>query len=486
MRTLPRYWRLVGASMLPAGVVGGLIVAAVIRQGGFYPVDAVGLASVSMVMTTSSLAAGCDRRAIAVVATVGPLALWWLVRAIADGNVESFLPLGASMIGFVSAFLVVRRLLDPQRIFAAKLVAALGAGEGALGLFATIARWSPLSGGGRYIGDQWRLASTLTYANAAGMLLVLSFLMALSLDQRARSTRLMICVCTAALVATQSRGAVLGLMVGLLLIPFSQLRTAAMSTILGLVGGLTVVATSSGGKPQPVAGVMVVLVVIASFAIPRQLHTSSLTRRTRIAMAIGIFGASAAIGVVGATTLRVPIERRSALADIEARGYLWRTAFDQWRSSPLIGVGPDQPLTLHSPYGTVATFVHNEYLQILAYGGLIAGILVLAAMGCVVAAVRRDDVTTSCAVAGLCAFALIGAVDFDWHLPALGLLGGWVAGLAGKPRTGLSPVSTSTADSKLDSEFARCMDCYQAVESSEFLLVRRTSPRVHFGSSSAI
>jgi len=27
----------------------------------------------------------------------------------------------------------------------------------------------------------------------------------------------------------------------------------------------------------------------------------------------------------------------------------------------------------------------------------------------------------------------VGALDFDWHLAALGLVGGWVAGLAARP-----------------------------------------------------
>ena len=52
---------------------------------------------------------------------------------------------------------------------------------------------------------------------------------------------------------------------------------------------------------------------------------------------------------------------------------------------------------------------------------------------CVVRAVRREDIATSCATAALVAFAVAAALDFDWHLAALGLVGGWVAGLAGRP-----------------------------------------------------
>jgi hypothetical protein len=54
---------------------------------------------------------------------------------------------------------------------------------------------------------------------------------------------------------------------------------------------------------------------------------------------------------------------------------------------------------------------------------------------CVVRAVRREDVATSCAAAALVAFAVVGSLDFDWHLAALGLVGGWVAGLAARSDT---------------------------------------------------
>ncbi len=43
---------------------------------------------------------------------------------------------------------------------------------------------------------------------------------------------------------------------------------------------------------------------------------------------------------------------------------------------------------------------------------------------------RRAGPLSSCAVAAVVCWAVGGAFDFSWHLPVLGLLGGWCAGLA--------------------------------------------------------
>jgi len=59
-----------------AGVVAGLMVAATIREGAFYPADAALVLVVSLVVATGLLLIGPDKRAVAVVAGLGGLALW--------------------------------------------------------------------------------------------------------------------------------------------------------------------------------------------------------------------------------------------------------------------------------------------------------------------------------------------------------------------------------------------------------------------------
>src|ERR1019366_4974181 len=84
-------------------------------------------------------------------------------------------------------------------------------------------------------------------------------------------------------------------------------------------------------------------------------------------------------------------------------------------------------------HGTYAFFAHNEFLQIAAGAGIAGVLLVVLAVGTIASTARRFDTLSSCAAGAVVAFAVAGAFDFDWHLAALGLLGGWVAGLACPP-----------------------------------------------------
>jgi hypothetical protein len=439
--------RRIATPVVLTGIVAGLIVAATFREGAFYPADATLVLVVSLVVALSLLFTRPERRTVAVVAALGALATWWLVRAAAQGRAESFLPLGASMVGFGAAFLATRHLDEKYRVLATQLVVAVGAVSAAAGLVATTSRWYPLAMPAQNL---WRLSTTLTYSNAAGALLAMALLAGLGLEQRANTTKLMVCLCAAGLVATQSRGAVLGTVVGLVLVPLAQLRRAAVTLGLGILGGLAVVATSNGGAAQPLATAAVVAAVAIAVVLPRRGDAVALWTKTgrrsigglRKKVAIGAVVALATIGIaVGAgAVLRVPIERRVALNSSEDRGHEWTAAFDQFRSSPVVGVGPDQLLYFHAADGDYAHFSHNEYLQILADGGLVGELLLVVVGICVIRAVRREDIATSCAAGALVAFAVVGTLDFDWHLAALGLVGGWVAGLAGRTGTPSDPV----------------------------------------------
>ena len=104
----------------------------------------------------------------------------------------------------------------------------------------------------------------------------------------------------------------------------------------------------------------------------------------------------------------------------------------QWLSAPLVGVGSDRPLALHAVDGSSAHFAHDEYLQIAADTGLVGvGLLGLVAFS-LAQALRRIDPLSSCAVAAVVCWAVGGLVDFSWHLPVVGLVGGWCAGLGTK------------------------------------------------------
>ena len=421
-------WPAARSGPLPIGLVvlASVTVVEIVRQGAFYPADAFAVAVVSLVLIVSSLVVGVDRRALGVVVAVGACAAWWMVSAERHSEPKSFLPLGASMLGFLAAFLVVRRLGLPVRQFAAVLLATIGAGAAAIGLAASLGRRFPLAMPAQ---DLWRLSTTLTYADAAGLLLGMALLVGLALDPGRWYLRADVALCAAGLVATQSRGAVLAAVVGLLFVPWSATRAWTRPLLAGLAAGLVVVGTSSGPATQPWAAAAVGVVLLGG-VVRLPIRLPRLTPRR----ALVTVGCAVVAVVVVVAALHTPIERRIELNSTGDRMTEWTAAADQWRSAPWLGVGPDALLRFHAVDGTFAHFAHNEYLQVLADAGAVGALLLLASAGTVVAAVRREDVLTSCATGALVAFAVAGALDFDWHLAALGVVGGWVTGLAGRPR----------------------------------------------------
>jgi O-antigen ligase len=260
----------------------------------------------------------------------------------------------------------------------------------------------------------------------------MALLVGLALDPGRWYSRADVAVCAAGLVATQSRGAVLAFAVGILFVPWATVRSWLWPLLAGVAGGLIVVGTSSGPATQPRAAAALCAVLVVGGVVRLPIRMPVVTPRRALLLA----GAAAVVVAVVVAALHTPIERRIELNSTGDRVTEWTAAYDQWRSAPWLGVGPDTLLRFHAVDGTYAHFAHNEYLQVLADAGVVGELLLLASTGTVIAAVRRRDVLSSCATGALAAFAVAGALDFDWHLAALGLVGGWAAGLAGSPRTG--------------------------------------------------
>jgi hypothetical protein len=394
------------------------------RQGAFYARDALILALASGALIACSLVVGIDRRAIWVLGSGAGLVLCWLLSAVRMGDVQRFLPLGASMLAFIAAFLTVRQLDQGLRTLSCWLLSGLGAASAAIGLVATVFRSSPWAMPAQHL---WRLSTTLTYADAAGLLFAMSLLVALGLDQGRWPARLILALCTAGLVATQARGAVLAVIAGLCLVPLLALRRSAVVLLLGLVAGLCVVATSAGHRHHPLAGLLVLgLLLVASW-----LDSPSMLDRVPRLPWRAIVPIVSVAAIVGILVLHTSLQRRIQTGSTVDRLVEWRAAFAQWRSQPWLGVGPDRMLRFHAADGDYAHFAHNEYLQIAADAGLLGFSLLLATVASVVRALRRVDLVSSCALGALVAFGLGGALDYSWHLAALGLVGGWAAGLAG-------------------------------------------------------
>ncbi len=407
-----------------AAVLYGLLIIEGWREGGFWSADAfaVALASVAMLVVAVVLNRP-DPRGLMVVGSLLALTGWWLIKSIASGVPEQFLPLGASVLGFAAAYAATRTLVGAARQAAGLGVALLGAAGAIVGLAGLVWRWYPMA-----IPSQglWRLSSTVTYADAAGLVLGMCLLVALGLDLSPTLVRVVVCLTAAGLLATQSRGAYVAFLGACLVVPWRRYVHFAVPLVAGIVVGAGAIASSPDGGSVPWLGFLVLVACGVSAAPwPGQL---SLPARsvTRIGIALGIVLAA----LVAIAALHHEIGLRALSPSDQDRSVEWSTALHQWGSAILTGVGPDRLLVFHAADGSFAHFVHNEYLQIGADAGVIGAALLVLSIVAVIRVVQRSDLLASCATAALVCFAIAGAFDFDWHLSFIGLLGGWCVGLA--------------------------------------------------------
>jgi hypothetical protein len=405
------------------GLVLVLAAVAGLRDGGFWHAEALAVALIAAVLLIAALvAAPPDRRSTFVLASLGLLTLWWYVRSVTAGPGTDFLPLGASIVAFAAAFAAVRPLFGRAREEAALAMAGLGAVGALAGFAGLIWRWFPLAIPAQGL---WRLSSSLTYADAAGLVLGVCLLLALGCARTPMVVRVVVCLNLAGLLATQSRGAFLAVACGCLLVPAHRFRELAVPLVAGLALGVAAIASSPENHPvQWLAVVLVLAIALAAAPAPRSPRRWSGPLRTFLAVA--------AVGSAVAVALLVhhEIGLRALAPSDQDRTAEWSSGLHQWLSAPLVGVGPDRLLELYGSGGSSAHFVHNEYLQMAADAGLIGlGLLGLVALS-LIRALRRIDQLLCCAVAAVVCWAVGGAFDFSWHLPVVGLVGGWCAGLA--------------------------------------------------------
>lgn len=413
-------------------VTGGLILAAVLRQGAFYPQVAFGLAVAAIVITSTVLVKKSDKQTVFATLALVALATCWVLRGAFQARLTATIPLMASILAFICGLVVTRRLRGDHREFAMQVLLVIGSITAGVGVIGCVFRIYPLA---MRAQNLWRLASTLTYSNAAGLLLAVCFVASLALNQKQPIVRVQIALCFMGLIASQSRAALLATAIGLLLVPAAQLWSSIPVLVSGAIGGVGIVATSGSDRPQPLVGLLILL-SLGAVALP-QFKNSTLRpfvhrvrRKHKVSMAalLCLFAVAASYSV---WLVHVPLERRFDVSSTEDRNYEWRAAFDQFLSSPLVGVGPDQIIYFSSPQGDFDRYAHNEYLQILADDGVLGGLLLLVAALAISRCVKRSDIRTSCAAGALVVFAVAVGFDFSLHLAALGLVGGWVAGLAG-------------------------------------------------------
>ncbi|MBV8461770.1 MAG: O-antigen ligase family protein [Acidimicrobiales bacterium] len=421
-------WRRLALTSPLLALTCGLALAEGLRQGGFWEPDS----TIVAIAAVAILAASCWRSppvSAAEWTVVGGTVLlttWWLARAVPAGSSAHWLPLGASLLGFAAAFAVLQPADDVDRRTVATVVSGSVALLMALGFLGLAWRWFPLAMPAQHL---WRLSSSLTYSDAAGLAAGIGLLLALSLPDTGIA-RVSTVLCAAGLLASQSRGALLACAVGVVIVPLAQLRRRPLPLLSAAVLGVTCIATSS--RPDPVWWLVpLTLVAVLAAAVRSPQIERAPTRRQWTAAAALVIPIAAA----GAWAVRGQLALRALAPSDGDRRVEWSAALHQFLASPLWGAGPDHLLHFAARDGTFAYFAHNEYLQLAAGGGVVALALLLAAGAGLARLVRRQDVLTSCATAALVCWAVGGAFDFDWHLPFIGLLGGVAAGLASRRDT---------------------------------------------------
>ncbi len=417
------YW-IVPAIVFVLGVSAGL------RDGGFWPAEAAEVAVVSAALLAAVvLVTPLDRRSSLVVVGLVVLALWWAIRALATRSGMSFLPFGGSILAFAAAFAAVRPLVGRTRELAALAISLLGGVIALIGFAGLIWRWYPMAMPAQGL---WRLSSTLTYADAAGLVLGMCLLVALGCNRMQALLRIGVCLMAGGLLATQSRGALLAVACASLLVPWRRYLQFAVPLLAGVGMGIAAVAASPREGAVPWLGAVLAAAVAIAVWNGRGMQRAWSDTGTRVVVGAAVLG-----GLIAAALLvHHEIGLRVLAPSNEDRSVEWSTALHQWASAPLFGVGPDRVLAFQAVDGTSASFVHNEYLQVGADSGIVGiGILgfVIFSLSDVL---QRYDALASCALATAVCLGVAGMFDFDWHLPVVGLVGGWCAGLATRRESG--------------------------------------------------
>src|SRR5664280_1786933 len=364
---------------------------------------------------------------------VGALAGWAVIDAAFHDNPRAAVPYVVLLAGVVAVLVACSRLDEAARdllltglIACGVLVAALGW----LGLVLHDARWTWQGQG------LWRASSTLTYPNATAVILAMLALLAVArLTEAPRSVLLLIATTglLTGLVATLSRGGLLALVVGLVVLgalmgPLVVLRAGGAPVLGAAVAAIGLVPSMTAPSAHPAeAFVALVAGLTTGAALPR-IH---LPRAAATGLALLVL----ILGIASAHTIGAITDARLTFDDPE-RAASFHAALNVFGHHPVIGAGPSLPtLTWVSESGTsVYRYAHNEYLQVLAELGTIGGLLLAALLLMVVRrlyrALRRNGAVSAGVLAATTALAVHAGLDFVWHIPAIPLLAAALIGLA--------------------------------------------------------
>ena len=422
------------ATVLAMAAVG----AAAIAQGAYH---FTGQLLTGALLTAAVLVALAGRRLRAddlrfpPVAFCAALGLWAAVSAAAAGVALSAAVPTVALLAAVVVVGVLCRHGGDEVVVGLLLLGCLVALSGLAGVAWRYEPWTLEAQG------LWRAATTLTYANAgAGLLVPLVLLAAGRLTSMPRSQPMaaVTCLLLAGAGATLSRGGLLALALGGVLLARAVGTRRLLAVVAGPAAGALVVigglapSMVVGRSPRPflaVAGLVTGLVVAAVLAARPRVAAAVVGAALLLAGAAGLAG-----GLDAARDSRLTLASPDRADEAAA-------ALRIGADHPLTGAGPGQAvLAWRDDEGRrlVAQYAHNEYLQTFAELGAVGVALVLALGVAVAREVMRAtvDAVRAAAAAGLAAVALHSGMDFLWHIPAIPLVCAALVAVACPPRKG--------------------------------------------------
>ena len=407
-----------------------------------------------------------DRRGLLLVGGLAAFALWQLVSALwAPAAAWPVLEFERGLL-YATASAALVLVVTRERVTA--LTAGIVAGAAAVSLYALATRLYPGRVGSSYDpAGVYQLAAPIGYWNALGLLLAFGLLLGtgLALDGR-RPLRvaagLALVPLATALYFTFSRGAIVALLAGLVVLLVLDRRALPGLALLALAPTAAVVlASRSPALTRPGEPLDVVqeqgqrrtaeLIALAGLGAVVAWALPSLSQRLRLrlpggrALAVGALACATALAVAGLVREGGPseaaehaleafrgeppqvsgsLDRRLLSVSGHGRADYWRVAAGMVDRAPLLGAGAgsfERYWTQERPAVHGARDAHNLYLETLAELGPVGLVLLLVALGAPLAGLGRARRTAlGPAVAGAyAAFLVHAALDWDWEVPVL-------------------------------------------------------------------
>jgi O-antigen ligase len=240
-----------------------------------------------------------------------------------------------------------------------------------------------------------------------------------------------------------------GYMEMLIPIPVALITTRAVRSELRLfyafsaaLMGLALVASLSRGGMIAFAAEMIFILVWSSRARGRDAVSAGTGNRFALLKKAGVVGAICMAILAGIIWIG-PDKIVGRIADsgdkgqtfYASRGWIWKDTLSMIAANPILGVGlgayeTAYPIYSHSDGSLRVEFAHNDYLQVLADGGILGGVIAVAFLVMFARAFSRgltapDPLVRGIALgggAGIFALLVHSLLDFNLQIPSNALL----------------------------------------------------------------